>query len=200
MSILKLTVSLLLAAFFTAGPGLAAVGSWNGIGFTAWNGVAVTSWNGTSISTGGGGGSWTDIIADSATNANDATAATVMVWDAITLPAGTATKIRAYIRSYTITSGLRLGLYNSGGTLLDSGTVSVTGTGYFEVTINTAVSATTYYVAKIPEGNSDFGVGYDNSTGSADYATGQTTYTLPGTLPTTEGSFTGSYAFGVFVE
>lgn len=57
MSILKLTVSLLLAAMFAVGPGLAAVGSWNGIGFTAWNGVAITSWNGTSISTGGGGGS-----------------------------------------------------------------------------------------------------------------------------------------------
>lgn len=56
MSLLKLTVSLLLASLFTAGPGLAAVGSWNGIGFTAWNGVAITSWNGTSISTGGGGG------------------------------------------------------------------------------------------------------------------------------------------------
>lgn len=123
-----------------------------------------------------------------------------MVWDAITLPAGTATKIRAYIRSFSLSSGLRLGLYDSGGTLLDSGTVVVTATGYAEVTINTAVSATTYYVAKIPESNTDFGVGYDNSTGSADYATGQTIYTLPGTLPSTEGPFTGTYAFGVWVE
>ena len=61
MSILKLTVSLLLAAMFAVGPGLAAVGSWNGIGFTAWNGVAITSWNGTSISTAGGGGTPTVI-------------------------------------------------------------------------------------------------------------------------------------------
>lgn len=57
MSVIKLTISLLLASLFAVGPGLAAVGSWNGIGFTAWNGVAITSWNGTSISTGGGGGS-----------------------------------------------------------------------------------------------------------------------------------------------
>lgn len=56
MSVLKLTVSLLLAALFAVGPGLAATGSWNGVAFTAWNAVAVTSWNGTSISTGGGGG------------------------------------------------------------------------------------------------------------------------------------------------
>jgi len=55
MSVLKLTVSLLLAALFAAGPGVAATGSWNGVAFTAWNAVAVTSWNGTSISTGGGG-------------------------------------------------------------------------------------------------------------------------------------------------
>lgn len=54
MSVLKLTVSLLLAALFAAGPGVAATGSWNGVAFTAWNAVAVTSWNGTSISAGGG--------------------------------------------------------------------------------------------------------------------------------------------------
>lgn len=56
MSALKLTVSLLLAALFAVGPGLAATGSWNGVAFTAWNGVVVTSWNGTSIAAGGGGG------------------------------------------------------------------------------------------------------------------------------------------------
>lgn len=152
------------------------------------------------VNRGGVVAAWHDIIADTSTNANDATAATVMVWDAITLPSGTVTRIRAYVRSYSTTSGLRLGLYDSGGSLLASGTVSVPGTGYREVTISQAISAGTYYIAKIPEGNSDFGVGYDNSTGSADYATGQTTYTLPGTLPTTEGPFTGRYAFGVYVE
>lgn len=144
-------------------------------------------------------GSWTDITTSGATNANDATLASVMVWDAITLPTGTATKIKAYIRSYSATGNLRLGLYNGAGTLLDSGTVSVTGTGYFEVTISASVTSGTYYVAKIPQGNSDFGVGYDNTTGSADYKTGETAYTLPGTLPTTEGPFTGTYAFSVFV-
>lgn len=149
---------------------------------------------------GGGGAAWYDITSDSSTNANDATAATVMVWDAVALPTGTATKLRAYIRSYTTTSGLRLGLYNNAGTLLDSGTVSITGTGYFEVTISTAVTAGNYYVAKIPQSNSDFGVGYNNAAGTAEYTSGETIYTLPGTLPSAEGSFTGTYGFGVYVE
>ena len=149
---------------------------------------------------GGGGAAWHDIVSDSSTNANDATASVVMVWGAVALPTGTATKIRAYIRSFSVPGGLRLGLYNNSGTLLDSSTVSVSATGYAEVTISAAVTAGTYKVAKIPQGNNDFGVGYDNTTGTGDYNTAQTTYTLPGTLPSSEGAFTGAYAFGVYVE
>ena len=192
----------LLVGFWLLGPhAFADVSAKNGISITtastingktpnsAFNGLTIVS----------GGGAWYDITADTSTNANDSTLASVMVWDAVTLPTGTATKIRVYIRTYSVTGGIRLGLYNSGGTLLDSGTVSVTGTGYFDVTISAAVTAGSYYVAKIPQGNNDFAVGYDNSTGSADYKTGETPYTLPGALPTTEGPFTGAYAFGVFV-
>jgi hypothetical protein len=39
-----------LALVLAAGPGIAAVGSWNGVAFTALNGVAQTGWNGTAIS------------------------------------------------------------------------------------------------------------------------------------------------------
>ncbi len=79
--------------------------------------------------------------------------------------------------------------------------VAVSGTGWVEGTVtSTAVTATTYKVAKIPSGNSLFGVGFSNTTGSADYKGSQTGGTLPGTLPTTEGSFTGTYAFRVWVE
>ena len=35
----------------------AAVGSWNGVAFTAWNGIAQTAWNGTGISCASGGAS-----------------------------------------------------------------------------------------------------------------------------------------------
>lgn len=37
-------------------PLFAAVGSWNGVAFTAWNGVAQTAWNGTTISCASGSG------------------------------------------------------------------------------------------------------------------------------------------------
>lgn len=179
MKRLSLFVAITLACTLLAGPGQQAL---------------------LSVKTPAAGGAWTDIEASGTTNANDSTEPTVMVWDAITLPTGTATQIRAYVRSFTNTNGLRLGLYNGAGTLLDSGTVSVTGTGYFSVTISTAVTAGTYYVAKIPQGNNDFGIGYNNASGSADYKTGETSYTLPGTLPSSEGSFTGAYAFGVYVN
>jgi len=192
----------LLVGFWLLGPhAFADVNAKNGVSITtastingktpnsALNGLTIVS----------GGGAWYDITPDSSTNSNDSTMSTVMVWDGITLPTGTATQLRVYIRSYSATGGIRLGLYNSGGTLLDSSTVSVTGTGYFYVTISAAVTSGTYYVAKIPQGNNDFGVGYDNTTGSADYKTGETAYTLPGSLPTTDGPFTGTYAFGVFV-
>lgn len=46
------TIVLLFAPAFMAG----AVGSWNGIGFTALNGIAQTSWNGTGISCASGSG------------------------------------------------------------------------------------------------------------------------------------------------
>jgi len=56
MSTLRITIALVLAALFAVGPGIAAVGSWNGVAFTGWNGIAITAWNGTSISAASGGG------------------------------------------------------------------------------------------------------------------------------------------------
>lgn len=64
MSTLRLFVAVFLAEIFLVGPALAAVGSWNGVAFTAWNGVAQTSWNGTGISCAGGGGGPTLVASD----------------------------------------------------------------------------------------------------------------------------------------
>lgn len=51
-------VALILSAFTAFG----AVGSWNGVAFTAWNGVVQTAWNGTAISCASGGASPTYVF------------------------------------------------------------------------------------------------------------------------------------------
>lgn len=48
-------IRLLLLSAFCFPLSLMAVGSWNGVSFTAWNGVVQTAWNGTAISCASGG-------------------------------------------------------------------------------------------------------------------------------------------------
>lgn len=69
----------LFAFFLLAQAAFAAVGSWNGVAFTAWNGVAQTSWNGTSISCAAGGGTPAFARAANATAADGVSSRTITV-------------------------------------------------------------------------------------------------------------------------
>lgn len=96
MRTLRLFVAVFLALIFAAGPGIAAVGSWNGVAFTGWNGVAQTSWNGTSISCASGASPLlTDLVAywkldeASGTTRNDSTANAQNLTDSGTTAAAT---------------------------------------------------------------------------------------------------------------
>lgn len=201
MSILKLTVSLLLAAFFTAGPGLAAVGSWNGIGFTAWNGVAITSWNGTSISTGGGGGAWYYIQENTFNGADSSLAPANITWGDVTAVTGTATQLGIHIATVNFAGTIRLMIYDSGGTLLQNAvTATISTTGWHDVSITPqAVTAGTYILAYIGQDNDALDVSYNTSSGTTYYEAGQSG-TAPASLPTPLGSFTGKMGMRVWIE
>lgn len=185
-----------MAADDINGVAIADLSAINGIAdISAINGISAT------IGGGGGGGSWHEIASTASANAGDVATDETIVWDAITLPTGNVTKLGCNIFSFTTGGDIELGLYDSGGNLLVQGTITVASTGDKEVAVaSTAVTAGSYYIAKMHESLSNFGVGYDNTTGSADYATGQTPSTLPGTLPVSAGSFTASYTFRAFVE
>lgn len=153
----------LLLSFVQA---FAAVGSWNGVAFTAWNGVAQTGWNGTSVSCAGGGGG-PDLWYYPGSGLGDTSFAGGPVSSAYTphlfaygssitvAQAGTCTKLAArVIGENPTTPTIRISLYNNSNALISSGTadevlVSPTATaGWYEVTLATpvAVTATTYKV------------------------------------------------------
>jgi hypothetical protein len=107
----------------------------------------------------GGPDVWYDAVDQASTDSgNSANTAIVLFTEVTVAQAGTCTKLRVYSGApFSGNSGIKVALYTKTGAgtgnLLSDGTVTVTGTGYFEVTLSAAqsVSATAYYVAWVPE-------------------------------------------------
>lgn len=105
-----------------------------------------------------------------------------VVWSNVTVASGgTCTKVRIYCWTYYSTTTAYLGLY-SGQALISgaTGTVSVTGTGWFEATLSTpaTVSAGTYQVACVVDSGA-VQIGGHADSGITSYLQGDTVGTWP---------------------
>jgi hypothetical protein len=148
----------------------------------------------------GGSPAWTDTIASGSTDTNVLVPTSGEHWTDITLPTGTASKLRMYIRSYGYTGTLKMGLHDNSGNLLQSGTVSVTTTGYFEITItNQSVTSGNYKVSWVTDSGGSAYAGYQNSVGLTYWASGGSSNTLFDPLPTPGGTDTRTVAIGVYI-
>lgn len=170
---------------------------------TGFSDVAfVASLNRPAASGGGGSPGWNDVNASGNVDTAGVIGNTDYHWTAITLPTGSATKARIWIQTASDTDGVKIGLYNAGGTLVASGTGTIPATtGYLEILFDTpaAVTSGTHYLGWI-QGGSLAAIGYQNGVGSLSYRTGVTYFTTPSPLPSEEGSVARKYAVGVWVE
>jgi hypothetical protein len=149
-------------------------------------------------------GAWVDVNTSGATNANGNIESNDLHWTSITLGGGTADKARLYIRHATNPAALvKVGLYNNAGALVaSSAATAVAGLGYLEVPFSSpaAVTAGTYRLAWIGNsGPTDNQIGYENGVGTLSYKVGTSYNTIPGVLPTADGTVARKYAVGVYV-
>lgn len=151
-------------------------------------------------------GTWHDTIASGATNANHNGNPNRIWAQAVTVgEAGSATKLRIYIRNFSGSPEvIKMSLHDPDGfDMLGSGTVEVSGTGYYEVTLGSPVSVTaqTYGVAFAYVGGAA-DVGYDDSTGTYLENTDDVTYSAfpynPYPMPP-QATPTGTFAVGIFI-
>lgn len=126
-----------------------------------------------------------------------------LIWcDTGTIGAGTASKLGFNVRSYSTNQDVKIGLYSNAGAKLQEGTVSITGTGWVEVTItNETTTAANYKLAFMPSGDTVNTIGYKgNPSGTTRYyASNGGGYSLPANLPASEGSDGIGYVLGVYV-
>lgn len=130
---------------------------------------------------------------------------TNVIWCNVTVGVGgSCTKLRMYCQTYYSTTTAYLGLY-SGQSLLSgaTGTVSVTGTGWFEATIGTpaTVSASTYQVACVVD-SAACQIGGHADTGITSYLQGENIASWPpATLVTNFSSYANqSFGLGMWVQ
>jgi len=156
---------------------------------------------------GGGPDTWYDSIAQASTTSDIGSSATSVLWSKVTVASGgTATKLRVYIGTAFGGGDVKMGLYTSGGVLMDSGIVTTTtGSQYYEVTLDDsdAVTATDYYIAwtasSVNVGNFRYATGF--TSGDSKYAEGQTYADFPpANLPTATGDLDWHMAVGVYVD
>lgn len=149
-------------------------------------------------------GAWTDSIPSGNLDSTESLMNPIVrIAYKVTLASGgTATGLRVYIRGFTSTSNLKIGIYDDNGApnnLLGSGVVSVTGTGYATVTgLSVSVTATSYWVAFVAETASSIAQGY-KVTGTLEKFSVGTAYTLdnPGAY---SSSADETPSVGIFVQ
>ncbi len=105
-----------------------------------------------------------------------------VIWSNVTVGAGgSCTKVRMYCWTYYSTTTAYVGLYSSQALMTGAtGTVSVTGTGWFEVTLGTpqSVSAGTYQVACVVDSGA-CQIGGHGDSGITSYLQGDTVGSWP---------------------
>jgi hypothetical protein len=156
----------------------------------------------------GGPDTWYDAIDQaSTTQANSANNGIMLFSEVTVVQAGTCTKLRVYSGApFSGDSGTKIALYTKTGSgtgnLLSSGTVTVTGTGYFEVTLSAAqaVSATAYYVAWIPENVNLTWRYLDGQAADASFYATETYATFPPAAIPAANALPWKFAAGMYVD
>lgn len=127
------------------------------------------------------------------------------IWSNITVASGgTCTKVRLYCWTYYSTTTAKVALY-SGQNLISgaTGTVSITGTGWWEATLSTpaVVSAGTYQVAVVVDSGA-VQIGGHADTGITSYLQGEDLSTFPpASLVTNFASYSNqSWGLGMWVQ
>jgi hypothetical protein len=152
----------------------------------------------------GGGGAGAMTVQAALCSSDDAADVTTYAHRVIALASEDCTKMKCWVNTWSVTtSTVELGIYSLAESLLASGTVSVTGTGVWEVTLGSTVSlvaGTEYYLALCNQtasaGLTQFAwaTGFNNTVYNRIVAA---TATLAGTLAA--GSGTGrTYALAIY--
>lgn len=156
----------------------------------------------------GGPDVWYDVEVVANGDSEDGTPASWLAWSDVTVAqAGTATKIRVYVKTYFGGgSNIKAALYTSGGSLIAGangvGAVSASDS-YVEITLGTpaaVTAATTYKIAWMPD-TSNATIYRKASTGTVNLNFSATYGAQPvGTLPTADASPSFAYVVGVYVD
>lgn len=158
----------------------------------------------TTVSGGGGPNTWFDSTTATPDGTLNSSGPSFMEWVAVSVTTGgTANKLRIHIdhNGHGASTTCKLALYNSGGTLLASGTGTVLATDtdlYLTVTISdTVISSGTYYVAFAA--SADFLFLDTKSGANGPFHAFSYSSFPPSTLPTEDGHV-NQYLAGVFVQ
>lgn len=190
---MKRIAALFVVALLSASvSGVTKVG---GSGSTKVGGIGTTKVDATTA------GAWVDVVPFASTTTSSAYDPAFLVANLITLPTGTATKLRAYVANYSSGFNIKLGLYDNSNAKLAEVAVAVSATGYVEGTISQAVTSGTYRILFIPDAGGGGDSRYQTSMGTRYYQmTGVAYYTLPNPFVPDGGPDTVGYAVGVFVQ
>jgi len=153
---------------------------------------------------GGGPDVWYDTETAANGDSEDFGTSTRLNWTPVTVAqAGTATKIRVYVKTFFSADNIKAALYSNAGALLASGTgVSAASDAYVEITLGspTAVTATTYKIAWMNESGTSTAY-YKAGVGSFSFNAGSTYAGQPeATLPADSGPIARAYVVGVYVD
>ena len=153
---------------------------------------------------GGGGGAWYDsaLYADATGNAD--TDPAWLLTQAVSLPAGTTTKVRVGIGAWQLGHKILVGLYDSSGNLvIGTAATTTTGDGAMEIdwTSSQSVSAATYYVGITVQTANVFKIAQESGgTPNSRISNISPGYTLPDPIPAPWYTTSPTLCVGVWVE
>ena len=153
---------------------------------------------------GGGGGAWHDaaLYADKTGDAD--TDPAWLLTQAVSLSAGTTTKVRVGIGAWQFSHKILVGLYDSSGNLvIGTAATTTTGDGVMEIdwTSSQSVSAATYYVGITVQTSNAFKIARESGgTPNSRISNISPGYTLPDPIPAPWYTTSPTLCVGVWVE
>lgn len=153
---------------------------------------------------GGGGGAWYDAALYADTDGDADTDSAWLLTQAVSLSAGTTTKVRVGIGAWQLSNKILVGLYDSSGNLvIGTAATTTTGDGVMEIdwTSSQSVSAATYYVGITVQSGNSFKIARESGgTPNSRISNISPGYTLPDPFPAPWYTTSPTLCVGVWVE